>query len=115
MNEFPGPGQQPAGNPRGGMSRAARSAAIRDAQRRPDARRAAASAGGTPGWVRVGEDAGMRSAVSGVLRQDEELFRALVGLDSGARKVPDVQDADFTLSAGGGFVVDSPALPQIAV
>ena len=35
--------------------------------------------------------------------------------DPGPRKVPDVQDADFMLSAEGGFVVDSPPLPHVAV
>jgi len=69
-----------------------------------------------PVLVRIVWDAGISSPVTRGLRQDErDWFRSLVRPDSDARKVLDVQDAGFTLSAGGGFVVDSPGLPQIAV
>jgi hypothetical protein len=66
--------------------------------------------------VRVVWGAGILPPVARGLGQAErDLFRALVSPDPGARKVPDVQGVDFTLSAGDGFVVDSPALPHIAV
>jgi hypothetical protein len=69
-----------------------------------------------PVLVRIVWDAGISSPVTRGLRQDErDWFRSLVRPDSDAREVPDVQDADSTLSAGDGFVVNSPALPRIAV
>jgi hypothetical protein len=70
----------------------------------------------TPVRVRIVWDAGIPSPVARELGQPErDLFRALVSPDPDARRLPDVQYADFRLSAGGGFVVDNPELPQIAV
>jgi hypothetical protein len=70
----------------------------------------------TPVRVRLFWDAGIRSPVTRELGQAEQvLFRALENPDPGARSVPDVQEADFTLSARDAFVVDCPALPWIAV
>jgi hypothetical protein len=70
----------------------------------------------TPVRVRIVWDAGIPPPVARELGQAErDLFRALVRPDPGARKVPDVRYRDFTLSAGGGFVVDRQALPHIAV
>ena len=67
----------------------------------------------TPVWVHVVcvWDAGIPPPVARELRQAErDLFRALASPDPGAWKV-----RDFTLSAGDGFVLDSPARSQIAV
>ena len=70
----------------------------------------------TPVRVRIVWDAGITFPVVRELGQAEwDLFRARVRPDPGARKVPDVRRVNFTLSAGDGFVVDSPALPRIAV
>jgi hypothetical protein len=72
----------------------------------------------TPVWVHVVCvcEAGIPPPVARELRQAErDLFRALVSPDPGARRLPDVQHVDFRLSAGNGFVVDNPELPQIAV
>ena len=70
----------------------------------------------TPVRVRIVWDAGIPPPVAGELGQAErDLFRALVSPDPGARRLPDVQYVDFWLSAGDGFVVDNPELPQIAV
>lgn len=113
MNEFPGPGQQPTGNPGRRLTREERSAAIRDAQVRACEQAASAD---RPVRVRIVWDAGIRSPVTRGLRQDErDSFPSLVSPDPGALKVLDVQDAGFMLSKGDGFVVDSPGLPQIAV
>jgi hypothetical protein len=70
----------------------------------------------TPVRVRIVWDAGIPPPVTRRLGQAErDLFRALVNPDPGARKVPDVQEADFLLSTGDGFVVNSRPLPHIAV
>ena len=117
MNEFPGAGQQPAGNPRGWSSREQRTYSIRKAQAEAEARarRQEVSADG-PVRVRLVWDAGIPSPVTkGLGQAEQDLFRAIVNPDPGARQVPDVQDADFTVCAGDGFVVDSPGLPHIAV
>jgi hypothetical protein len=69
-----------------------------------------------PVLVRIVWDAGISPPVTKGLRQDErDWFRSLASPGSGARKVLGVQYADFRLSAGDGFVVDNPGLPQIAV
>jgi hypothetical protein len=66
--------------------------------------------------VRIVWDAGIPPpVVSGLGQAERDLFLSLVSPDSGARKVRDVQYMDFTLSPGDGFVLDSPAQPQIAV
>jgi hypothetical protein len=115
MNEFPGPGQQPAGNPRGWASRATRTRWIEEAEEER-ARRQAVPADG-PVRVRIVWDAGMPSPVARGLGQAErDWFRSPVGPGPlGPRTVREVQYVDFTLSVGDGFVVDSPALPHIAV
>jgi len=90
--------------------------APRWADRAPPLIPAAPAPPDTPVRVRIVWDAGIPPPVTRGLRQAErDLFRALVNPDPGARKVPDVQDADFPLSRGDGFVVNSPALPHIAV
>jgi hypothetical protein len=48
-------------------------------------------------------------------KAERDLFLSLAGPDPGAREVRDAQFWDFTLSRKDGFVLDSPALPQIAV
>jgi hypothetical protein len=53
--------------------------------------------------------------VRGLGQAERDLFRALMSRGPGVRKVPDVQRANFTLSTGDGFVVNSPALRDIAV
>ena len=71
---------------------------------------------GWPVRVRLVWDAGISPPVTRGLRRDERnWFSSLVSPGSGARRVLDVQDTSFTLSAGGGFVVNRPALPNIAV
>jgi hypothetical protein len=90
--------------------------APRWADRAPPLIPAAPAPPDTPVRVRIVWDAGITPPVTRGLGQAErDLFRALVNPDPGARKVPDVQDADFPLSTGDGFVVNSPALPHIAV
>ena len=117
MNEFPGPGQQPAGNPQGWSSREQRTYSIRKAQAEAEARaRRQEVSADRPVRVRLVWDAGIPSPVTRELGQaEQDLFRALVNPDPGARQVLDMQDAGFTFSRGDGFVVDSPGLPQIAV
>ena len=113
MNEFPGPGQQPAGNPRRPPTRSERDETIRKGQeeeKEERARRQAVLADG-PVRVRIVWDAGMSSPVARGLGQAErDWFRSLVGPGPGAWKVRDV-----TKSALEGFVLDSPAQHQIAV
>ena len=117
MNEVPGPGQQPAGNPRGWSSRKQRTRWIREAEAEAEARaRRQEVSADRPVRVRLVWDAGISSPVTRELGQaGQDWFRSLVSPDPGARKLPDVQDADFALSAEGGFVVDSPGLPHVAV
>ena len=90
--------------------------APRWADRAPPLVPAAPAPRDTPARVRLVWDAEIRSPVTRKLGQaEQDLFRALVSPDPAARKVPDVQDADFMLSAADGFAVNSPALPHIAV
>jgi hypothetical protein len=71
---------------------------------------------GSGQWLRLVWDAGVSPPVTRGLWDDErDWFRSLVSPGSVARYVLGVQDAGFMLSAGGGFVVNSPALPHIAV
>jgi hypothetical protein len=68
--------------------------------------------------VRLVWDAGISLSLPvtrGLWQAERDWFRSLMSPGSGARNVLGVQDADFTLSAGGGFAVNSPALPHIAV
>lgn len=69
----------------------------------------------TPVGVRIAWHSGMSSSpVARRLEQAErEWFSSLAG--PGPLTVPDAQYLDFTLSAQDGFVVDSAALPHIAV
>jgi hypothetical protein len=70
----------------------------------------------TPVRVRIVRDAEILPLIARELGQAEQaLFGSLASLGPGPRTVRDVQYVDFTLAAGDGFVVDSPALPQIAV
>jgi hypothetical protein len=129
MNEFADQGHQPPDDPRvplvparpaesphaahpGGSSHAARPG------RSPHAARPGGSPppADTPVRVRIVWDAAIPRPVTRGLGQDaRDWFRSLMSPGPGPRGLRDVQYAEFTLSAGGGFVVDSPALPQIAV
>ena len=105
MNEFADRGQ----NPR--LSRAQRDEVIREA--RDQAKRPPPKSARFPAQVQVGVAWDAEISSSGVrwLRQAErDLFPALVSPDPATRKV-----WDCTLSNRDGFVVDSPAQPQIAV
>jgi hypothetical protein len=123
MDEFPGPGQQPTGDLRGWLARARKQAV--PGSREPAAPAsvpgnrepaAPASVPGTPVRVRIVRLARIPAPVARGLGQAErDLFRALARAGRGARKVPDVRDVDFTLSAGDVCVVDSRALPYIVV
>jgi hypothetical protein len=69
-----------------------------------------------PVRVRLVWDAGIAPPVArGLMQAERDWFLSLVGPNPGAHRVGDVQYMDFTLSAGGGFVVYGPGLPRIAV
>lgn len=109
MNEFADQSHQPPDDPRAPLVPA-----------HPGGSPHPAHPGGSPPDTRVSVrifwDAAIPPPVTRRLGEDEwDWFRSLASPGPDARKVWGMQDRDFTLSAGDGFVVDSPALPPIAV